>query len=110
VIVFLQVGLGYTMRYWLQHAGEGVSLACTFWLADNLAMLGRREADRCFLRNFFAFCTEECSGSRGIGIDIGKLLVPDGKSGAHNAMAEGADVPAPGMRNLSEQSVDVQAV
>jgi len=46
-------------------AGEGVFLPCSFWFADNLALLGRRdEADRIFrrlleLRNDLGLVSEE---------------------------------------------------
>ena len=51
--------------------GEGVFLACTFWLADNLALMGRREeARRLFerllgLRNDVGLLSEEYDAGRG---------------------------------------------
>jgi GH15 family glucan-1,4-alpha-glucosidase len=51
--------------------GEGVFLACTFWLADNLALLGRYDdARRCFerllgLRNDVGLLAEEYDPGRG---------------------------------------------
>jgi GH15 family glucan-1,4-alpha-glucosidase len=55
--------------------GEGVFLACTFWLADNLVLLGRHaEARRVFerllgLRNDVGLLSEEydCGAQRLVG-------------------------------------------
>jgi len=55
---------GFVMRYRTEEGvdglppGEGAFLACTFWLADNLALIGRKEdAERLFER-LLALCND----------------------------------------------------
>jgi GH15 family glucan-1,4-alpha-glucosidase len=38
--------------------GEGVFLACTFWLADNLALLGRQDDARGCYERLLALCND----------------------------------------------------
>jgi GH15 family glucan-1,4-alpha-glucosidase len=57
---------GFVLRYQTQETravdglppGEGVFLACTFWLADNYALLGRREEARHLFERLLGLCND----------------------------------------------------
>jgi len=55
---------GFVMRYRTRESldglppGEGVFLACSFWLADNLVMLGRREEARALFQRLVGLCND----------------------------------------------------
>jgi GH15 family glucan-1,4-alpha-glucosidase len=38
--------------------GEGVFLACSFWLADNLALMGRGAEARALFERLLGFCND----------------------------------------------------
>jgi GH15 family glucan-1,4-alpha-glucosidase len=40
------------------HGGEGVFLACSFWLVDNLAMMGRADEARELFERLLGFCND----------------------------------------------------
>ena len=67
-------------------------------------------ADRFLLRHFSAFCREDCSPSRGVGIAVGKVLVSDGECRAHDPEARAGDAPPARARDLGHQSVDVETM
>jgi len=57
---------GFVLRYQTEETraidglppGEGVFLACTFWLADNYALLGRREEARHLFERLLSLCND----------------------------------------------------
>ena len=55
---------GFVRRYEPKQAvdglppGEGAFLACTFWLADNLALLGRRDDARRVFERLLGLCND----------------------------------------------------
>jgi GH15 family glucan-1,4-alpha-glucosidase len=55
---------GFVQRYRTEHAadglppGEGVFLACSFWLADNLCMQGRWEEARALFERLLGLCND----------------------------------------------------
>jgi GH15 family glucan-1,4-alpha-glucosidase len=57
---------GFVLRYQTEETraidglppGEGVFLACTFWLADNYALLGRREEARHLFERLLGLCND----------------------------------------------------
>jgi GH15 family glucan-1,4-alpha-glucosidase len=55
---------GFVLRYESSHGtdglppGEGAFLACTFWLADSLALLGRQDEARAIFENLLGLCND----------------------------------------------------
>ena len=57
---------GFVLRYQTEETraidglppGEGVFLACTFWLADNYTLLGRREEARHLFERLLGLCND----------------------------------------------------
>ena len=55
---------GFVLRYWTKQdvdglpPGEAAFLACSFWLADNLALLGRQEDARRLFERLLSLCND----------------------------------------------------